>query len=534
MILFACQCGTPYSVEDQYAGGSLECTSCGKPNQIPTASDPRVVLIFKAGESEDGMPMLREEVERLVTAGQFTEAELIWDGTTWRPVTDVVLGGQAKAEEKPKLHLKRREDEVEEEEEGDLSLGEIEPIQKVQLDEIDLQQLPTKKRDKKVKKEKAKKEKKEKREKAPSEPGKAGKVSQLLRRVFGSDPSLGRKVNVPIQIFWVLVVGWYGFKLGLGPLLSKFREKPSYVVVYNFEQQECTATLGWRRLKKDVYPGTASCFELYVGMREKQKVTLTSRTSGQAMGSVTVPVWPGGLTVVNVGGKGGFAQVRSGATGGENLPGGDVKQLADQIGGHQEPSAILKLAPEGRRIAKKALVNTRRDPFFTSAEFRFERNIVQGDTEMVTKFFEALDKRQKESKKAYDLIAWPPLCNANFHGGSAVYDLRNDQRTQMVIWLPRKTFQVGKSLTVTLKDNPKLEVSDADGTLRLKIEIQNYQSKFGSTDYTGTWRYGASQTNGRWDWAWSFEGQNDKAPNGRKRVYYRYDRNYKESGPTYK
>ena len=149
MILFACPCGTPYTVEDQYAGGTLECTSCGKPNQIPPTSDPRVVLIFRAGESEDGVPMLREEVERLVAAGQFTEAELIWDGTTWRPVTDIVGGVTSEPEEKPKLQLKRREDEEEEkEEEGDLSLGDIEPIQKVQLDEIDLKQVPVRKRDK--------------------------------------------------------------------------------------------------------------------------------------------------------------------------------------------------------------------------------------------------------------------------------------------------------------------------------------------------------------------------------------------------
>ena len=531
MILFACPCGTPYTVEDQYAGGTLECTSCGKPNQIPPTSDPRVVLIFRAGESEDGVPMLREEVERLVAAGQFTEAELIWDGTTWRPVTDIVGGVTSEPEEKPKLQLKRREDEEEEkEEEGDLSLGDIEPIQKVQLDEIDLKQVPVRKRDKKPK-EKQKKPKKEKR--APGEGG-GGKVRLLMRRVFGGDPSLGPKFNVPIQILWFLVVALFGFKLGVGPLLSKLREKPTYVVVYNFESKECTATLGWRRLKKDIYPGASACFEVYVGMRETQQVTLTNKATGQVVGAVKVPLWPGGLTVVNVGGKGSFARVRPWSVKDENLPSGDVRQLADQIGGHQEPSAFLKLAPEGRRIAKKALVKMAQDPYFTSAQFRFEDRIIQGDTEIMKKFLADLEKRRKESKRQFDLLVCPPQCNASFSGGSALYDPRNEQRTQMTIWLPRKTFQVGRSLTVTLKDNPKVEAFDVDGGVQLKTEIQNYTSRFGQADYVGTWRYSATYKNGRWDWAWSFDGQSSKAPNGRRGVNYRYDRNYKENGPNYK
>lgn len=544
MILFACQCGAPYSVEDQYAGGTLECTACSKANRIPGASDPRVVLIFRAGESEAGVPMLREEVERLVAAGEFTEAELIWDGTTWRPVTQV-MGGGVSSEDKPKFHLKRRENEVEEKEE-ELAFDGIEPIQKVQLDEADLQNLPATKREKKEKKEKLQKKVVEKKKEAPKEakPKPATKADGgstpggwrlYKQRVFGNDPSLGPKVNIPIKAFWFLVVVFYGFKMGLGPLFSKLREKPTYVVVYNTSGQECVATLGWRRLKRDIFPGTSACFEVYVGMTEKQKLTLTTKATGDTVATARVPLWPGGLSVVNPFGAKNFAQIRPGQAREENLPAADLKQLAEQVGSHQEPSAFLRLAPEGRRIARKALVGTLEDRVFTSDKFRFEDSIVQGDTELRAKFLADLEKWRKDSKQQFDYIVWPPRHNVTFKEGRAMLDLVDEERIQMEIWLPKKSFRVGSSLWVTVKDNPKLDVvSGADGSLTLKMEFQNHTSKLGTAEYLGTWRYAASHAGGKWDWSWNFEGQNDRAPNGRRRVTYRYDRYSKESGPNFR
>jgi hypothetical protein len=521
MILFACECGSPYMVEDQYAGGTLECTACGKGIAIPSASDPRVALVFRAGESEDGVPMLREEVERLVAAGEFTEAELIWDGTTWRPVTEVMGGGAPGGEEHAKLHLKRRDDE-EEEEEGELAFDGIEPIQKVQLDEEELQQLPTKKREKKEKKRKEKKERKSRN---------ASGVGLWLKRVFGSDPAMGPKVNVPVQIFWFLVVAFFGFRLGVGPLISKFRETPTYVVVYNGMGQEYTASLGWRRLKKDIYPNTSACFEVYVGMRETQTLTLTPKKGNGPVITSRVPMWPGGITVVNPGGKATFAQLRTGDARKEKLLHADVKRLADQIGGHQDPTGIHKLTPEAKRIAKKALVGERTDEIFTSARFRFDRSILQGDTEVIARFLKKLEERQKKTKREYDLMVFPPQRSVDFSGGSAYLDLRNKNLTRMTIWLPRKQFSIG-IVTLKLKDNPKLEVSNASGRLELKMEIPQ-TTKFGSRSYRGNWRYFAYEEKGKWHWAWSFDGTADKAPKGVKHVSYRYGDNRKPVGPKF-
>ena len=527
MILFACKCGSPYTVEDQYAGGTLECTACGHGISIPTSSDPRVVLIFRAGESEDGVPMLREEVERLVTAGEFTETELIWDETTWRPVTDVF--GATTSDGHGGLHLKRRDEEPDEEEE-DLEFDDIAPIQKVQLDEEELEHLPTKKREKK---EKKKREKKKKAKKDKSD-GEAGGVSLWLKRVFGSDPSMGTKVNVAIQVFWFVVVAFFGYRLGVGPLVSKFRQTPTFVVVYNNMPVEYTASLGWRRMKKDIYPKTSVCFEVYVGMRESQGLTLTPKNGTGPVVKERVPMWPGGITVVNPDGKAEFAQIRPGAARQEKLVSGDVKRLADQVGGHQAPSGIHKLIPEGRRLAKKALVAERSDKIFTTAQFRFDRSIIQGDTQVVDRFWKKLEERQKKSKRDYDLIAYPPQRTVEFSGGTAYLDLRNENSTRMSIWLPRKHFGVGIA-SINLKDNPKLEVSrSSDGKrLELRMEFASYTSKFGSRSYNGNWKYYAYEEKGRWHWAWTFDGTSDKAPKGLKKVYYKYGDNRKSIGPKF-
>lgn len=480
--------------------------------------------------------MLREEVERLVAAGEFTEAELIWDGTTWRPVTDV-MGGGVRIEERPKLQLKRRGDEPEAEaDEEDLS-DDIVPIQKVQLDAAELAQIPQRKSEKKNKRKKAKAEGKPKKERKPraAANGSGSSGWQLYkRRIFGNDPSLGPKINIPIKIFWLLVVVFYGFRLGLGPLLAKMREKPTYVVVYNTSPMEASATLGWRRLSRDIYPRSSVCFELYVGMRERQKLTLRTKATGDTLASLRVPMWPGALVVANPDRKGEFAQIRTSLVKDDSLPSVDVNQLAEQVGNHLEPSAFLRLVPEGWRIARKALVSTRNDPIFTSSQFRFEESIVQGELEVRARFLEELRKKREQSKRQFDLIVWPPRYSVSFNGGRAMIDLNDEERIQMEIRLPRTSFKVGRSMTVKVKEQPRLEATDADGTLRLKLEFQNHTSRLGTADYEGTWRYAAAHTDGRWDWSWSFEGQNPRAPKGRQRVTYRYDRSGREHGPTFR
>ena len=527
MILFACQCGSPYTVEDQFAGGTLQCTACGKSIQIPAQSDPRVVLIYRAGESEDGVPMLREEVERLVAAGEFTETELIWDETTWRPVTDVMGGGvSAESAAKHKLQLKRKEDEEEAAEAENDSFGDIIPIQKVQLDEDELKQLPTQKRDRKAKK--PKKEKKEKKPRGGKETG----FRLMMQRAFGNDRSLGRGVNIPIQIFWFLVIVFVGYRMGVGPLVSKIREKPTYVVVYNHTPTPCVASLGWRRLKREIYPRTSACFEVYVGMKERQKLTLTPKSGGDKI-KVKVPMWPGGLTVVNPGGLGTFAQWRLDAAKGEKLPSTEVKRLAEQISAHKEPVGLDKLIEAGREIAKKALVKPRKDVLFTSRQYKFDTAILSGDTQTIPKFVKELEERQSKSKTPLDLITCPPNRSIWFNGGSALYDMHNEKRVQMAIYLPTKTYEVGKWQKITVKSSPRLELFESDGALRLKMEIKDYDTRFEGRTYRGTWRYEAWCPKGKWGWQWYFEGSCQKPPKGKARVKYRYDSARAEHGPTF-
>jgi len=521
MILFACECGSPYSVEDNFAGGTLECTACGKGNQIPADSDPRVALVFRSGESEDGVPMLREEVERLVAAGEFTETELIWDGMTWRPVTDVMGGGVlATATVKPELRLKTKEEGSDEEDE-DLPFDDIEPIQKVQLDDEEQKHLPTQKR--------------EKRRKAKEKKGgaEATGLRLLLRRASGNDSSLGPRVNIPIQLFWFLIVAFFGFRLGVGPLISKMRGTPTYVVVYNHGESVCIASLGWRRMKKEIHPGTSVCFEVYVGMRETQTVTLTPKEGGKVIKG-RVPMWPGGLTVVNPGKLGTYGLWELDAVRDEKLSGADMKRLAEQVGAHKEPSAVVRLVAQGRRIAKKALADSRTDAVFTSDKYEFQPSIVNGDAVAVAEFMKNLAETREKSKKQHDLVTFPARQTVDFSGGSVLFDANDEKRVQMSLHVPKTVFQAGKNQTIKLKGNPELAVTGGKGGLRLSIEVKDHSSKFGSRTYKGTWRYEAWQSKGKWDWKWSFAGHDGKAPKGKQTVAFRYDRSRKETGPSFR
>ena len=521
MILFACECGSPYSVEDNFAGGTLECTACGKDNRIPADSDPRVALVFRSGESEDGVPMLREEVERLVAAGEFTETELIWDGMTWRPVTDVMGGGvSAASAAKPKLQLRSKEEGSEEEDE-DLPFDDIEPIQKVQLDDEEQKGLPTQKREKKRKA----KEKKG--------GGEATGLRLLLRRASGNDPSLGPRVNIPIQLFWFLVVAFFGFRLGVGPLISKLRHTPTYVVVYNHGESVCTASLGWRRMKKEIHPGTSVCFEVYVGMRETQTVTLTPTAGGKVVKG-RVPMWPGGLTVVNPGKLGTYGLWELGAAREEKLSAVDLKRLAEQVGAHKEPNAVVRLVAEGRRIVKKALVDARDDAVFTSDKYVFQPSIVNGEAEAVAKFMKDLEETREKSKKQYDLVTFPAQQTVNFSGGSALLDANDEKRVQMSFSVPKRVFRAGDTQTIKLTGNPNLVITGGKGGLRLWIEVKDYSSTFGSRTYKGTWRYDAWQSKGKWDWKWSFAGRDGKARKGKQTVAFRYDRRREAHGPSFR
>jgi hypothetical protein len=87
--------------------------------------------------------------------------------------------------------------------------------------------------------------------------------------------------------------------------------------------------------------------------------------------------------------------------------------------------------------------------------------------------------------------------------------------------------------TLTVKENPKLEVVQGrDGKLVLTMEIP-YTTKFGNRSYKGSWRYQATESKGNWSWQWSFSGADEKAPKGLKRVEYRYDQNRKPYGPKF-
>jgi len=88
MILFRCSCGKSHSVEDQYAGGGLECP-CGVNLNIPQQSEPNIFLIYKNGEVEDGIAMSLEELQAMLARGKMSEIDLVRKDGLWIPLRDV-------------------------------------------------------------------------------------------------------------------------------------------------------------------------------------------------------------------------------------------------------------------------------------------------------------------------------------------------------------------------------------------------------------------------------------------------------------
>ncbi|NLF18774.1 MAG: DUF4339 domain-containing protein, partial [Lentisphaerae bacterium] len=110
MILFRCPaCGTAHRADPQYAGGMLPCRHCGQQVPIPHASDPACALVYKAGESDDGVPMTLEEIRVKLVAGELADTDLVWDNSTWKPLAQAF--GAVREGENTGLRLKRREEE---------------------------------------------------------------------------------------------------------------------------------------------------------------------------------------------------------------------------------------------------------------------------------------------------------------------------------------------------------------------------------------------------------------------------------------
>jgi len=522
MILFRCSsCGAVHRVEAQYAGSTMTCGNCGQEIAIPRESDPQCVLVYKAGESEDGFPMHLDDVQTQLVAGELSETDLVWDSTTWRPLGEYMglISGEEQGD-KQKLSLKKRDSDGEEELAE--SLDDLPPVQQVGV----VQQVVSKKTQKK-KKEKVKKEK---RVWIAGFLSKWRKKSEAKEADKDADKEIGdgeiavevvtekrdRKVYYIIQAVMGVLALVMGYKFGFGPLISKARELPTNVIVQNHEPYEYVASLGWRRIKQELYKEAPCRFEIYVGMPEKQTLTMIPKEAGKGEKfKVKVPLRPGGIVIVNLKRKGEYGVFDPSAVSGEKLAGADLGKLLREVAANQAPQSAVKVSRAVRDLVRPAFKGTKTDLYFLSGQYNLLEGSMFGVAAQAKKKKEEAKKKKEEDKKSdvkpkkKDFVLFPPVRRLSFSGGYSVYDHRQPDKVDRGVYLDVKAIKLNKSRTIKAS-RVLMEIRGDNNKLTLQSHFPSSVELKG-TKFTGEWRYSASsaftgKNKGRWTWNWRFTG----------------------------
>ena len=269
MIMFRCACGVPHVAEDKFGGGSVRCRKCGAEVAIPRSSDPEVVLIYKAGDAEDGAPMLRTEMERHLVVGELAPTDLIWHGNTWCPLADVVMGPGAaadKAQPDPLADASGPAPTPAAAAAAD-GIGELIPINVPPIGGA-RSEPPQRKR---FSLSTWRSRRRQSRAAPATEAAEAPSPATKSRRL----------TVAALQLILAVVAVYCGYRFGFGPVISTLRDRPTKVFVVNESGKSYDAVLGWRRTRKSLPQQGAARFETAVGMRERQTLSLYPTDGGE-------------------------------------------------------------------------------------------------------------------------------------------------------------------------------------------------------------------------------------------------------------
>lgn len=504
MILFRCpDCGATHRAEAQYAGGTIPCQTCGKQVPIPRESDPECALVYKAGDSEDGLPMTREDVRIKLLSGELSDTDLLWDGTTWRPLSET-FGGVHQGEG---LHLKKTPQKTESEDELAESLDDLPPIQKLDIDDIVSTGTSRRKATagkggllSRFKKGKAADD----RAKESPGSGKAGKKKAGKQGPHG-------KMHYTMQAVMGLLAIVMGYRFGFGPLISNYRHRPTYVIVQNHENIEFAATFGWRREKKTVYQKSLINFEIFVGMPERQTLRLKPLNGKGESFSVKVPLRPGGITLVNLKRKGRYGIYNAHLVRDKKLATPELKKLAAQIAANQAPSEAIKVNRQIRDLVSGTFVDVKDDLTFISSRYDFPDEMLplrskrRAEAERAGK---TLPK--KPSGKPKPMVFFPAAATIHFANGSAMHDPDHPGTFHRTILLPISSVTLSSSRTLKLA-KPMLSISGDAKSVHLSIVQSNRTEHLGGVVFKGQWIYRAAcplegANRGKWSWHWDFQG----------------------------
>jgi len=520
----------------------LPCRHCGQQVPIPRESDPACALVYKAGEAEDGLPMTTEEIRLKLVSGELAGTDLVWDNSTWKPLAQAY----GSVREGEGLRLKRREEPApQQEQELQASLMPLGAVQKVDLGELQAEQMTEtkKKRFQLVRRHE------QKAEPAAAAPAAAAGPAPTAPAAGGpapapvaaapaaapAQPPAPAEVPKPrkargrlyygIQAVLLFFAIFCGFKFGVGPLISQFRDKPTYVIVQNHEDVEYTAMLGWRRSKEDLYKQSLVNYEVWVGLPERQTLRLEPKVPGTAQPfSLKIPVRPGGITLVNLKALGEYGVYELAAVTGKKLDTPELKALAAEVGANRSPDSAVKVSRQIRDLVAPAFKGTKKEMLYRSSQYDFDSGMLYRMRQ------HELDRQKAGKAKADDksknkppppppapkpLICYPVARTLNFANGSALHNPVDREKVERSIVLPLTTLNLSGTRIVKCQSPRLLFAGDAKA-LTLTIQMQNATVTADGKSFVGTWDYRAScalegKDANRWRWGWIYHGMTQGA-----------------------
>lgn len=485
MILCRCSsCGVACKFDAALAGGTTACPICGEPSQVPAASDPTLLEVFRE-DAESTCVLTHEEFQEKQQNGEIPFTDTVWRDDHWEPVglanwpdeghhvATADLG-------KPQLRIR--------------SATAPDTEETIELPLIDM---------------------------APAAANGTGSGNPLDSRGTLAGPPPQPAVPKPpkpiiklLNGLTVVVVIFFGYEYGFGPILFNFLKKPMVVIVKNGEAADYEGQLGWRRMRQPVPANGIARFELHVGMPESQTLTLTPAAAGKGQPlKVKIPMAPGRAIIVNVRGKTTFYKVDHSKTRELKID-SEAGVMASQILAKQAPAAAQSVTERMKEIATTGIVGTCNDPLIDALKYRTEYHFQQL-TNPQGKTIGATDKIQ--------LTAMPGV-RFEFAGGSVQRVFANPDAVDGSLTMTGGTVKLLPDVTIKIPEKTALQVTRNQDTIQIRFAVDGQPLSVPKGNFKGRWDYQATKAmkTQTWTWAWVFSGDGTY-DGGSARVRCRWD-----------
>ena len=310
-------------------------------------------------------------------------------------------------------------------------------------------------------------------------------------------------VRTALRILVAIVVIGAGFRFGFGPLISHARGKMTTVIVKNRGDEGYSLRLGWRMLTGRLIPQGQEQFELAVSWYEHQGLRLQPLdANGQPSGAarkLSVPMHPGGVTLVNLDQAGTYYTYDTQSIASESITGLDP--LLSQITKGEPPAAMQEVLTSAHALGEKAFIEKRNDLFFELTEFR--------PTPTVGYFAKAVDTEAEPdpslpvlTDKEHDL----DVANGrikHYAADTTLLEATLPSQQDLPMNLGSQSFVIPKGTRVVVVDS-----KDKAGPVKqVRLQFGNQTIDMKGKTYSGSWSYAAILRGSNWSWVWTFNGQ---------------------------